>query len=73
MIGSDVELRPLSEADAERLEEEGVIYPDKYFGGERRTLYHVEPGFAERAAPAPLAEAIDEQLDAVGCGRRHDR
>jgi hypothetical protein len=74
VLGGDVELRPLSDDEAERLEDEGVIYADEYFRGERRTIYHVDPAFADRVAPEPLAEAIDDQLDTVGCsGRERSR
>lgn len=73
VIGDDVQLRSLSESEAERLEGDGVIYADKYFGGDRRTIYHVAPDFRERVSPEPLAEAIEEQLDTVPCRARKDR
>jgi len=69
LVIGDAELRPLSAAEAERLEGDGVIYPDKYLGGGRRAVYHVDPGFAEAVSPEPVAEAVEEQLDTVGCGR----
>lgn len=70
VIGDDVQLRPLSQSEAERLEDDGVIYADKYFGGARRTIYHVTPEFRERVTPEPVADAIEEQLDTVPCRAR---
>jgi hypothetical protein len=73
VIGDDVQLRSLSQSEAERLERlenDGVIYADKYFGGARRTIYHVSPEFREQVAPEPVAEAIEEQLDTIPCRAR---
>lgn len=70
VIGDDVQLRSLSQSEAERLEDDGVIYADKYFGGARRTIYHVTPEFRERVTPEPVADAIEEQLDTVPCRAR---
>ena len=71
VIGDDVKLRPLSPSEAERLEEEGVVYPDKYFRGRDRTLYHVDPAFERRLAPGEdVGEAIEQQLDTVPCRRQ---
>ena len=71
IIGGEVQLRGLSQSEAERLEDEGVVYPDKYFRGRGRTLYHVDPDFTEHLAPGEnVADAIEAQLDTVPC--RHE-
>ena len=68
-----MKMRGLSDAEAERLEDEGVGVPDKHFRAHGGTLYHVDPDFIERLAPGEdVADAIEARLETVPCRRREE-
>jgi hypothetical protein len=75
-----MKMRGLSDAEGERLEDEDVVFPDKYFFPDKcfrahgGTLYHVDPDFVERLAPGEdVADAIEARLDTVPCRRREEQ